>query len=94
MWLMVGSAACAIVLLGFITKLIPKAEVKQAEEKPIPVRAILLEGKPVRDTIVLPGRIEGNADIMIASEKVGRVVEIAAEKGGYGQKGPGPDARG
>lgn len=81
MWLMVGSAACAIVLLGFITKLIPKAEVKQAEEKPIPVRAILLEGKPVRDTIVLPGRIEGNADIMIASEKVGRVVEIAAEKG-------------
>ncbi len=81
MWWIVGGAICLIVLLGIVIKKLPGKQPERPKEKPVAVTVMEIQGQPVRDTIILPGRIKSEADIIVASDKAGRVIELKADKG-------------
>ncbi|MDP6849082.1 MAG: efflux RND transporter periplasmic adaptor subunit, partial [Kiritimatiellia bacterium] len=65
----------------------PSEHTAIADEKPVAIRTMVLEGRSLPDVLVLPGRLDPFADVVIAAEKGGRVVETAFDKGDRVKKG-------
>jgi membrane fusion protein (multidrug efflux system) len=72
-----------LVVLVLLLLALPKRRegIAEAGEKPVAVRALIVEPRRIADSVQLPGRIEARVEAVLGAEKGGRVAEIAAEKG-------------
>lgn len=81
---------CAILAAGsVILLLLPRKKETQesAPEKAVAVTCLAVEPRDVDDTMVLPAELEARADVLLAAEKPGQVVEVLADKGDQVQAG-------
>lgn len=78
-WLVLVLVVVAIVVMG---RLGSKKEVlEEVETKAVLVRAIKVERKSIQDRVVLPGRVEADISVRLATEKGGRIVALEADRG-------------
>ncbi len=60
----------------------PPVEAGQAiEVPPTLVRVLDVEARPVRETVLLPGRVAANVSARLSAEKGGRVIALLVDKG-------------
>lgn len=73
--------AALIVVLVLMLVFGQKQVAPPAEEQAVPVRVLVVEPRLMPDAITLPGRIEPFIEADLGTEKPGRIVELAADKG-------------
>ena len=78
-----GGVLILLVLLSLALWKFGKREVSVPEPEPKawPVATLAVTPRSVADTVILAGRIEPYADVVLAAEKGGRILELVADKG-------------
>ena len=78
-WLLLFVVVIAIVVMGRLGK---KDEIlEEVQEKSVLVSVQEVVLRSIHDTVELPGRVEANISVMLATEKGGRVIELLADRG-------------
>ncbi len=78
-WLAVLMVLVLVVVLALRQ---PPAEAGQAIEVPPPlVRVLDVQARPVRETVLLPGRVAAHVSARLSAEKGGRVIALLKDKG-------------
>ncbi len=78
-WLAVAAVVLLVVILGVLT---PREELsEEVEVPPALVRVIEVSPRTVRETVLLPGRVEANVSARLSAEKGGRVISLRADRG-------------
>ena len=77
------STLAVLTLLGVVlaTQKKPPERVEENKEKAIPVGVVTLQAEPIVDVLKIPARIEPLVDVKVATEKGGRIVEVAIDRG-------------
>jgi membrane fusion protein (multidrug efflux system) len=85
LWLVLVLIVVAIVLLVVLKK--PPPEVPRTAEKPVAVQVLEVVPRSLPDRVVIPGRVQAMVEATLSSERNGRIVELAADRGDRVTKG-------
>ncbi len=65
----------------------PPKDEQAPKEATVAVRTLTIEPRQMRDTITIPGKIEGLVEALLSVEKPGRITKLLADKGDTVTKG-------
>lgn len=85
LWCCVLFVVAGIILLALLKK--PEEKTEVAAEKAVAIRTMVLEARTLPDLLVLPGRLDPFADVIISAEKPGKVVDAGFDDGDSIEKG-------